>query len=220
MTEAGLVEIVRHADLAAAGAALVAEAAPWLGTCARQRPASAALPGGRSPMAMIAALGRCDLCWPSITLTTTDERRVAVDHALSNARMVRHALAGTAAAARFVPLAGPAAAQAIAQPFDLVVLGMGADGHIASLFPGQPLDRPGLPPLLAADPDPLPPEAPVGRWTWSLSALAAARRTLLLIGGADKRAVLDRALHHDAELPVGALLRRARGPVTIHWGER
>lgn len=215
-----LVDINRYECAVDAGAAAAEDAGVWLALRAAAGPVSVALPGGRSPAAFLAALATTPVPWHRVVMTPTDERRVAADHALSNERALRAAFAGTPAeGARLITLDGPGAAARIRAPFDLVVLGMGADGHIASLFPGEPLGQPGEPAVIAASPWPLPAEAPVARWSWSLTALASAHRVLLLIAGPAKREVLERALHKATDLPIGAFLRRTKSPVTIYWSE-
>ena len=219
MTDIPLVEIVEHRTSTDAAEVVAEEAAMWLGICCLAGSATVALPGGRSPAAMLAALASHPIAWNRITVTTTDERQVPIGHVLSNMGNVRRAFDGRfGQSATFVPLDRYDTAHLIRIPFDLLILGMGADGHIASLFPGSLLDGPGCQPLIALTPDPLPIEAPVPRWSWSLSTLASARRTLLICAGEAKQAALEKALQAGSS-PLGALLRRAKGPVTIHWAE-
>ena len=110
------------------------------------------------------------------------------------------------------------------QPFDAVLLGMGADGHFASLFPGAANLAEGLAPHSGADaiatlPDPLPPEAPFARISLTLPRLLHAGDVHLVVGGQDKRAVLRRAQQDPhAPFPVAALLHAAQAhPIHIHW---
>ncbi len=113
--------------------------------------ASLAVPGGRTPQPLFHALRDAELDWSRVGITLTDERWVPEDHAASNAALVRRELlAGKAAPARFFPLynATASAGEAVGavwgslaslpRPFDAVVLGMGDDGHFASLFPRDP----------------------------------------------------------------------------------
>ena len=121
-----------------------------------------------------------------------------------------HHLAGNAANARLADLHWPP---------DLVWLGMGADGHTASIFPGPDLDA-------AMDggkevgvaPDPLPPEAPVNRVTLTAAAIASARTTMLVVSGAEKREVLEMAIEQGAKsaYPIGRVLDRITIPVDIY----
>jgi 6-phosphogluconolactonase len=176
--------------------------------------------GGRSPGAIYDRLARSDLDWSRIDVTLSDERCVAADHADSNARLVRERLlAGPAAGARFHPLwPAPEAADLMPlRPFDAVLLGMGEDGHIASLIPGDP----GLPDALNT-PEVLrqvPPglgKPPLARITLTLSALIDARAIFLCISGEAKRAVLARALAGE-DLPVGRLISQSSGRTRIFW---
>jgi len=215
-----LIEFVEHANSAAAASVAADEAATWLGMCALHGHASVALPGGRSPQRMLQALAAAPIDWNRITVTTTDERRVPAHHRLSNMGNLRRAFGGRCGSrATFVSLDRRDAHQDVKLPFDLVVLGLGADGHIASLFPGASIDSAPALPLIEVEPNPIPIEAPVPRRSWSLSALASTKRTLLLGTGTAKRLAIERALQGQGESPLGALLRRASGVITIHWAE-
>lgn len=196
--------------------------------------ASLALSGGRSPVPMFQALRNEDLPWSKVWITLVDERWVASDSPDSNERVVReHLLAGPAAAAHFLGLKTAAASpaegladreQALAQlpqPFDAVVLGMGEDGHFASLFPGATgleaaLD-PSNPSLLAAID---PPAAPHRRISLTLAGVLRSRQILLTIGGAAKRKIYGQALAGapTRTVPVAALLGQHRVPVEAHLG--
>jgi 6-phosphogluconolactonase len=116
-----------------------------------------------------------------------------------------------------------------AQPFDAVLLGMGADGHFASLFPGAASLAEGLAmeggiAAIATLPDPLPPEAPFARISLTLPRLLHARTILLVVTGEDKRRVLRQAQQQDhgdaafaGSVPVAALLHARDHRVQIHW---
>jgi len=177
--------------------------------------------GGRSPGPVYDRLSRADLDWAHVAVTLSDERQVDADSPNSNARLLRERLfVGPAAAAQFLPLtdyAEPALKKLM--PFDAVMLGMGEDGHIASLIPGSPVMA------LAMDPDgPLvtaeSPQGfgspPLARITLTLSALLQSRAIFLLIAGEAKRQVIAQALA-GADLPVRAILRQDRVPVRTFW---
>ncbi|ANX05249.1 6-phosphogluconolactonase [Immundisolibacter cernigliae] len=198
---------------------------------ARER-ASLVVSGGRSPIGFFQCLCDAELDWSQVWITLADERWVPDDHPDSNAALLRqHLLQGAAAAAHFVPLwngaATPAAAIAertaalaqLPQPFDSVVLGMGEDGHTASLFPGAPglaaaLDPAGTALLAAIDP----PAAPHPRLSLTLKALLGCRHIHLPLAGASKRAVYARALAQcdPLQLPISAVLCQSGVPVTVY----
>ena len=194
--------------------------------------ASLVVSGGRSPIGFFQCLRDAELAWSRVWITLADERWVPDDHPDSNAALVRqHLLQGAAAAAHFVPLwngaATPAAAIAertaalaqLPQPFDVVVLGMGEDGHTASLFPGAPglaaaLDPAGTALLAAIDP----PAAPHPRLSLTLKALLGCRHIHLPLAGASKRAVYARALAQcdPLQLPISSVLCQSGVPVTVY----
>jgi len=187
-----------------------------------------AVSGGRSPVPLFHALRDADLDWSRVLITLVDERCVAPGHADSNERLVReHLLAGRAAAARFAGLvrdpadiAGSvAAANAAARPITVALLGMGEDGHTASLFPGAPELAAGLDPAnpahyLAVTP----PAAPHTRISLTLAALLQSRRLVLAIAGPIKRRVFDAAgAALSPDLPVSALVHQTRVPLDVYW---
>ncbi len=184
--------------------------------------------GGSTPVPFFEALAARELPWERVQVTLADERWVAEDAADSNARLVReHLLKGPAAAATFVPLttADPTPEQGaatvaervegLAWPASVVILGMGGDGHTASLFP----DSQELGLALATDAAAVAvrtPSQPQPRITLSAERLHQARRHVLHISGGDKRAVLARALAGDdsRELPIRAFLSC---PLATYW---
>jgi 6-phosphogluconolactonase len=192
-----------------------------------------AVSGGTTPALFLAALAQQAIEWSRVTVTLTDERWVAPTQARSNEHLVRSKLLqGAAAAAEFVPLytetsdpdaALPAIAAHLAKlvlPFDAVVLGLGTDGHCASLFPdgdrlAQALDPAGTErvlPMRSASAD----EA---RMTLTLPALAATRALYLHIEGAEKQTVLERVLAGEGALahsPLRAIMRTASVPLNVY----
>jgi len=189
------------------------------------------IPGGSSPPAVFRQLSEMEVDWDVVTVVLGDERWVPEDNERSNAAMVRkNLLIEAAAAAQFVPLYRPFATpelglatvadevRAEALPIDVLLLGMGEDGHTASIFPGADRLADALDP---ACPEPVlalrAPGAPEPRITLTLPSLLTAKSTYLLITGETKRAVLDTAMGEgpEAEAPVRAILRRANP--AIHY---
>jgi 6-phosphogluconolactonase len=161
-----------------------------------------ALGGGRTPLAVLPRLARVKCDWSRVTVTLTDERRVAPDDPASNEGLVRrHLLQGPAAKAAFVGLRD--ATDPPPQP-DVIYLGFGEDGHVASLFPGGPelaADHRGV--VAAAAP-----VAPTARLSLTLATLLAARHLVMLVSGAEKHAVYTRAKAEttDPRLPLARVL--------------
>jgi 6-phosphogluconolactonase len=187
---------------------------------------SLAVPGGTTPGPIFDSLSAASIDWARVQVMLTDERWVAPDHEMSNARLLRQRLlVGPASAAGFTPffIDGLTAAEAseslsdtVAQhlPLSVLVLGMGADMHTASLFPGSDGlaaamadDAPAVCPIHVAGQD-------IGRITLSRPVLEGAMSTHLIIFGDDKRAAVERALTLPAhEAPIGAVLQEA----VVHW---
>ncbi|MBF0304328.1 MAG: 6-phosphogluconolactonase [Alphaproteobacteria bacterium] len=200
------------ADQTAAAAALADDLAVLLNQALAERGrASLVVPGGRGPVPVFQRLAAADLDWTRIDVIPTDERWVSPDHPDSNEGMIRRLLPAarlrglkTDAATPEDGLAEASARLAtLGRPFDAVFLGMGADGHVASLFPGSvPLDDRRM--LAAA------PVSGIGhaRLTLTLPALTDCRALLLLICGAEKRARWAEALA-GADLPVTRAVRAA-----------
>jgi 6-phosphogluconolactonase len=183
--------------------------------------ASLVATGGRSPGPVYDRLAQADLDWPHVAVTLSDERHVDVDSPNSNARLLRERLfAGRAAAAQYLPLTDYAeGVLRKLMPFDAVMLGMGEDGHIASLIPGSPVMAQAMDPegqaLTAESPQGFG-SPPVARITLTLSALLQSRAIFLLIAGEAKRQVISRAAAGE-DLPVAAILDQDRVPVRVFW---
>jgi 6-phosphogluconolactonase len=187
--------------------------------------------GGTTPKRFFAALALRAIDWARITVTLADERCVADDNPRSNARLIRETLLRDhAAAARFAPLADSrlspeqelAAANAriadLPSPADLVVLGMGDDGHTASWFPGADNLAEAIDPGARALVLPMrAPGAPEPRLTLTARVILRARALALHIEGADKLETLTRALGPGPteDMPIRAALRGAAEKLTL-----
>ena len=196
-------------------------------------PKSLVVAGGSSPGPVYDRLSALDLDWAAVTVTLSDERWVDARSADSNERLVRERLlTGRAATARFLPLKGSGSSPEedsraaepglrVLTPWSAVLLGMGEDGHIASLFPGDPelaarLDPRGERFCVGVGMSGLPPYVP--RITLTVGALLASRLVVLLITGDAKRAVIERVLADPFHSPpVAMILRQRRVPVQILW---
>ena len=168
--------------------------------------------GGNSPLGVFAALAETALKWDAIHITLADDRQVPADDPDSNIKLLaEHLLKNHASAAHFTPLHALDASGWM--PFDVVVLGMGADGHIASLFPDMLDDAAAL--KLDAPPQILYPEARgnpcLPRITMNLSMLTNSNAVFLLIKGAEKMAVINEALEFAQQrYLVGVLLAQKK----------
>ncbi|MBJ7263577.1 MAG: 6-phosphogluconolactonase [Burkholderiaceae bacterium] len=193
-----------------------------------------AVSGGRSPRPIFQRLREAELAWDKVIVTLVDERWVPDGHADGNASLVRRMLLqGPAEAARFLPWVNDAATpqagradcdaalRALPLPFDCVVLGMGEDGHTASLFPDAPelADAIGLNTAALCWPI-TPPVAAHARMTLTLNALLRESRQLILaISGKAKRGVYERArIRRSEALPVSLVLHQDQCPVDV-WIE-
>lgn len=221
-----------NASLAPALAMAVAE--DLRAGLAKQATVSLAVSGGRSPVPVFEALRDEDLDWSRVVITLVDERWVPETDPASNAALVKaHLLQGLAAAARFVPLyTGEPTAQAaettlaghfaqIPQPFSALILGMGDDGHTASLFPASPQLESGL--ALAGSLADTPPclaqvgaVAPTERMSLTLPWILAARKIYLQFGGASKIEVFNQASQQANRLyPVSFVLNQDSTSVQV-----
>lgn len=195
----------------------------------QQGGASLVVSGGRSPIAFFEALSTCELDWSRVQVSLADERWVDVSDPDSNEGLLRrHLLQNAAAEAQLIGLYQPAESldqaahqagqklSSLRQPIDVLVLGMGSDGHTASLFPDSPmLER-------ALDPDGterclpmLAPSKPQQRITMTYPLLVSARTQILSIQGSEKLETLQQALSLEPmQMPIRAFLH---SPLEIYW---
>ncbi|PTE11314.1 6-phosphogluconolactonase [Mesorhizobium helmanticense] len=190
-----------------------------------------AVSGGTTPAKFLAALSKIPIAWDRVTVTLVDERFVPASSPRSNAGLVAaNFLQNAAAAATFVPLyheaagietaaaSDDAALQSLPWPLDVVVLGMGTDGHTASFFP----DADDLAKLL--DPSSTRIVLPVRaasagepRLTLSLARIVAAGFIALHIEGEDKRTAFEGAMGPGARKPIRAVIDAAPKTVEVFW---
>ena len=166
------------------------------------------LPGGSTPFPILAELAKSPLDWHRIAVWPGDDRIVAEDHSASNVGRIRAALEPLGA--RIEPLTE----DAVFPHFALTWLGMGTDGHIASLFPNTDPHADDPRTVRRLTPDPLPPEAPYDRLSLTIPALLNSDALIFVIAGAEKRALFDAAVNGANDLPVARLLRAATQPIT------
>ncbi len=166
------------------------------------------VPGGSTPFPILAELAQRSLDWSRIAVWPGDDRIVPEDHPASNVGRIR-------------ALLEPVGAQVIAlteeaKPphFAVAWLGMGGDGHIASLFPNTDPQADDPLTLRRLTPDPLPPEAPFDRLSLTIPALLDSDQVIFVIRGTDKVALFQAALRGEHDLPVARLLKVAHQPVT------
>jgi len=166
------------------------------------------VPGGSTPFPILARLAAADLPWSRIAVWPGDDRIVEEDHPASNVGRIRERL--EPAGAQIVPLSEDA------RPphFAVAWLGMGGDGHIASLFPNTDPRADDVRAVRRLTPDPLPPEAPFDRLSMTIPVLVDSDEIVFVIRGADKRAVFDAAMAGHNDLPIARLLGAARHKVT------
>jgi len=193
-----------------------------------------ALAGGNTPVAAYQKLAKAKLEWRRVTIIPGDERIVPLGDPLSNVTMLGKIFLPLGA--RVMPIVPQAtddykaagrSADALMQdlhwPLDLCLLGMGGDGHTASIFPGpdydEALNGPKERRMLGVMPDPLPPEAPVARVTLSRAAIVTSAAVMIAVTGAAKKKVLEDAIRQGpaSPYPIGRVLADTELPVDIHW---
>lgn len=189
--------------------------------------------GGSTPKPLYTRLQRMDVDWSKVTITLSDERWVPPTDPQSNQKMIQETLLmGLAGRAALVPLLtsheDPSRAEAVvsqrlntlAKPYNLTILGMGTDGHFASLFPDSPEIQAGFEttqPCIGVHPK----KTETPRMSLTLHELLNSQRIILLINGQEKWDVYQQALSDlDGDvysLPIRALLAQKRVPVQIFW---
>ncbi|TAL86971.1 MAG: 6-phosphogluconolactonase [Candidimonas sp.] len=187
-----------------------------------------AVSGGHSPIPLFTELSQSDLDWPKIHITLVDERFVAPNDPDSNENLVRrYLLVGRASQARFQGLvthvgdieASVDQANRDAAPATLAILGMGEDGHTASLFPNAPELAQALDPSQTRDYISItPPAAPHRRISSTLASLLRAQHRILFISGSQKLQVFEQAAKQSTpDHPVSFLLTRVDAPINVYW---
>lgn len=215
-------------QLAATVASQLAEAIAARGT------ALLAISGGTTPRLFLEALSKTPIEWEKVYVTLADERFVPPSSDRSNAGLTKqHLLRNRAADATFIPLYHPAASleeaaqnaaaaiSALPLPLDIIVLGMGTDGHTASFFP----DAENIAEILSSDSGPtvlpvISETAQEPRLTLSMPTICNARSIVLHIEGDAKKAVLQHALNNEPQLPIRAVIERANVPVHVYWASK
>ena len=227
-------EAQRYADMETLSRELATQLAASLKAAIAARGlASLVVSGGRSPVKLFEMLRTQTLDWGRVCVALADERWATPEDAASNEHLVRNVLPkDQAAAARFhglknaapTPDLGAVSAwetfARVPRPFDAVILGMGDDGHTASLFPGSPnLPRALNQAAVAGCVGMWAPQAPQPRLSLNLTALLDSRRVVVLIAGEAKWNTLTAAKKEGPvqDMPIRALLRQTRTPVEVMW---
>lgn len=217
-------------DAAASAVAVRIESALQRQLASRAK-ASFVVSGGSTPAATFTQLAQKDMAWRQVQVLLSDERWVSPEHADSNENMLRERLiTSSATSLRLLPFYADGtsvedrcavmekAIRKLPLPFACALLGMGEDGHFASLFPGTSNLRLGLDP----DSDTLcipvtTGSSPYNRISLTLAALLMSEEIMLLAYGEKKRAVIAQAARGESDLPVSHLLKQQRTPVRVFW---
>lgn len=201
---------------------------------ADQGSASLVVSGGRTPMGFFHLLSQQVLDWSKVTILLADERWVNSDHVASNEKLVReNLLINEASQAVYLALKNNAeqAVDGVAEcqqalagigTFTVLILGMGDDGHTASLFPESEALAEGL--NMASGRDCIavtPVHAPHQRMSLTLPRLLNSQQIVLHISGASKQQVLNQANSGDdvMEFPIRSILQQQQAPVSIFWAK-
>jgi 6-phosphogluconolactonase len=195
-----------------------------------------ALPGGSTSDLIFAQLAKSKtIDWSKVTLMPTDDRLVTLGDPLSNYRKLEGYFA--ARGPQLVSLIDESALgdrqeagrladarlSLLGWPLDLACLGMGAEGHTAGIFAGPDLERAVAGPrerrAVGVRPEPMPETAPVDRVTLTAPALTSARAIMIVIAGAQKRAMLEQAIKEGplSSAPIGRVLAALESPIDIFW---
>lgn len=197
--------------------------------------ASMLVSGGSTPKELFRKLSEADLDWSEVHISMVDERFLPDGHKDQNGTMVKSLLLQNKATdAQFVPLVNNADdlnanlhqakvdVKQLPRPFTVVILGMGGDGHTASLFPQAPqldlgMDLDSKEDLIMTEPV----TAPYERITFTRKALLDTRHLVLHCYGADKKAVLNEAMRQKTyrPYPIEAFLHQDLAPLEVHWTE-
>lgn len=223
--------LVSAKDAAELAQLLAADVAGWLREGIEQRGvATLVVSGGSTPAPFFSALAAMKLDWGKVVVTLADERWVPLTDKLSNEKLIRETfLTGAASEASFLSLYNGAATpdegwencnstlSELPTPMDVVVLGMGGDGHTASLFP----ETSGLVDACDLSTDKLcwpmhPPHLKESRMTLTLAALLNCRQLVLHMTGDDKNDVFSQALD-GAELPIASVIEAAQNRLQVYW---
>lgn len=200
----------------------------------RNGKASIAVSGGSTPKGLFSLLSQKDIAWEQVTITLADERWVDISSEASNTRLVHeNLLVGNAAKAHFFHIKQGEeltaevlsdlifAADSKCLPFDVLILGMGEDGHTASLFPcSEQIDAcfsMSTASLLKVQPT----TAPHTRISFSFKSLIRSENIFLHICGDNKKPVLEKALAGDdvKEMPIRGFLQHPTVNTNIYWAE-